>query len=88
MAEIIPPNIREDLEKAAILHERATSDYEKCLEFNKVMSELPGRLEDAGCDKTADKAMGILIDCSPRKGSQCEKAARIGEKVKKFIQER
>ena len=84
MAENIPPDIKEDLEKAAILHQRATSDYDKCIEFNKLMSELLGRLEDAGCDKTSDKVMGILIDCNPKQGTQCEKATRIGEKVKKF----
>ena len=84
MAEIIPPNIREDLEKAACLHQRAASDYEKCVEFNKLMSDLLGRLEDAGCNKTSDKVMSILIDCNPKQGSQCEKAARIGEKVQKF----
>ena len=84
MAENIPPDIKEDLEKAAILHQRATSDYDKCIEFNKLMSELLGRLEDAGCDKTSDKVMGILIDCNPKQGSQCDKATRIGEKVKKF----
>ena len=84
MAERIPNDIRKDLEKAASLHQRATSDYEKCLEFNRLMSDLLARLENAGCDKTSDKVMGILIDCNPKQGSQCEKATRIGEKVKKF----
>jgi len=84
MAETVPQDIREDLEKAAVLHQRASSDYEKCLEFNKLMSDLLGRLEDAGCYKAADKVMGILIDCNPKKGAQCEKASRVGEKMKKF----
>jgi len=84
MAETIPQDIKEDLAKAAILHQRASSDYEKCLEFNKLMSGLLGRLEDAGCYKTADKVMTILIDCNPKQGAQCEKAARIEDKMKKF----
>jgi len=84
MADIIPDDIKEDLEKAAILHQRASSDYEKCVQFNKLMSELLGRLEDAGCNKTADKVMTILLDCNPKQGSQCEKASRIGDKMKKF----
>lgn len=84
MAEIIPSDIREDLEKAVLLHQRATSDYEKCVEFNKLMSGLLDRLEDAGCNKASDKVMGILIDCNPKPGSQCEKATRIGEKIKKL----
>ena len=84
MADNIPHDIEADLEKAALLHQRASSDYEKCLEFNKLMSDLLGRLEDAGCYKTADKVMGILIDCNPKQGSQCDKAARIEDKVKKI----
>ncbi|MDP2002689.1 MAG: hypothetical protein Q8J86_07120 [Desulfurivibrionaceae bacterium] len=84
MAETIPPDIKEDLEKAASLHQRASSDYEKCVEFNKLMSDVLGRLEDAHCYKTADRVMGILIDCNPKQGAQCEKAARIGDKMKKF----
>ncbi|MFH1019213.1 MAG: hypothetical protein V1782_01170 [Pseudomonadota bacterium] len=87
MHEIIPQDIKEDLEKAAGLHQRASSDYEKCVEFNKLMSNLLGRLEDAHCYKTADKVMTILIDCNPKQGSQCEKAARTGDKMKKFERE-
>ena len=87
MPETIPHDIKEDLAKAAALHQRASSDYEKCVEFNKLMSGLLGRLEDAGCYKTADKVMAILIDCNPKQGAQCEKASRIGDKMKKFARE-
>ena len=88
MTQTIPQDIKEDLEKAALLHQRASSDYEKCLQFNKLMSDLLGRLEDAGCNKTADKVMGILLDCNPKQGAQCEKAARIEDKMKKFSGEK
>ena len=84
MVEKIPHDISQDLEKAALLHERASADYQKCLEFNKLMSDVLSKLEDAGCDRASDKVMSILIDCNPKQGSQCEKATRIGEKVKKF----
>ena len=84
MAENIPPDIKSDLEKAAVLHQRASSDYDQCLAFNKLMSDLLGRLEDADCYRTADKVMTILIDCNPKPGAQCEKASRIGETMKKF----
>lgn len=84
MEENIPPDIKQDLEKAAVLHQRAASDYDKCVEFNRLMSEVLGRLEDAGCYRTSDQVMGILIDCNPKQGTQCDKALRIGEKVKKF----
>lgn len=84
MTERIPSDIAADLERAAALHQRASSDYEKCQEFNKLMSDLLGRLEDAGCYRTADKVMTILIDCNPKQGTQCEKATRIGDKVRKL----
>lgn len=87
MPKTIPQDIKEDLEKAASLHQRASSDYEKCVEFNKLMSDILGRLEDAGCNKTADTVMGILLDCNPKQGAQCEKSARIEEKMKKFAGE-
>jgi len=84
MPEEIPPALKEELEKATNLHQRASSDYEKCQEFNRLMAGLLAKLEDAGCDRTAGKVMGILIDCNPKPGSQCDKATRIGEKMKKL----
>ncbi|MDA8164750.1 MAG: hypothetical protein M0017_06940 [Desulfobacteraceae bacterium] len=84
MAEKIPPDIAADLQKASLLHQRASSDFEQCQQFNRLMSDILGRLEDARCYKTADTVMGILIDCNPKQGSQCEKATRIGDKVKKL----
>lgn len=84
MSEKIPVNITRDIEKAKYLHQRTTSDYQKCVEFNKLMSDILGRLEDAGCYKTADKLMSILIDCNPKEGSSCDNTTRIGEKVKKL----
>lgn len=77
----LPPDIAADLQKACSLHERASSDYKKCLEFNKLMSDLLGRLEDAGCDRMADKVMGVLIDCNPREGAHCDKATMVGNKM-------
>jgi hypothetical protein len=84
MTITVPDDIIQDLAKATRLHERAASDYEKCQEFNKLMSDLLGRLEDAGCNRLADRVMTILLDCNPKPGSQCEKATRIGDKMKKF----
>jgi hypothetical protein len=84
MAEIIPEDIKRDLEKATLLHQRASADYQKCVEFNKLMSDLLARLEDAGCDRMAGRVMGILLDCNPKEGSSCEKATLIGAKMKKI----
>lgn len=84
MAEKIPDDIKQDLEKACGLHQRASSDYTKCVEFSKLMADLLGRLEDADCYRTADKVMTILLDCQPKEGTHCEKATLVGEKMKKF----
>jgi hypothetical protein len=84
MDERIPPDIEADLARAALLHQRASSDYEKCQEFSKLMADILARLEDAECYKAADQVMAILLDCNPKQGAQCEKATRIGEKMKKF----
>lgn len=84
MAENIPDDIREDLERAVALHQRTSSDYAKCLEFNKLMSDLLGRLEDAGCYRAADRVMTILLDCNPKEGAHCEKSSMVGERVKKI----
>lgn len=82
MSEQIPADIKKDIEKARSLHQRATSDHHKCVEFNKLMSDTLGRLEDAGCYRAADKVMSILIECNPKEGSCCGNAFRIGAKVK------
>ena len=84
MTKELPEDIQQDLEKACSLHERATSDYEKCVQFNKLMSSLLARLEDAGNYRLADRVMTILLDCNPKEGSSCEKASITGERVKKF----
>ena len=84
MAEIIPEDVKKDLEKAYTLHQRASADSKKCMEFNKLMSELLGRLEDADCYRAADRVMTILLDCNPREGAHCEKSTMISEKMKKF----
>ena len=84
MTKALPDNIQKDLENACILHQRATSDYEKCVEFNKLMSDLLARLEDEGHYRYADRVMTILLDCNPKEGSSCEKASISGERVKKF----
>jgi hypothetical protein len=84
MTNELPDDIRRDLDKACLLHKRATSDYQKCLEFNKLMSDLLGRAEDADCNRLADRIMTILLDCNPKEGTSCEKSSLIGEKVKKL----
>ena len=84
MPQELPDDIQKDLEKACILHQRASSDYAKCIEFNKLMSDLLGRLEDVGQYRYADRLMTILLDCNPKEGSSCDKSSVVEERVKKL----
>ena len=83
MAEEIPDDIKRDLDRASALHQRTASDYAQCVEFNKLMSDILARLEDVGCNRTADKVMGILLECNPREGCHCDNSTRISEKMKR-----
>jgi hypothetical protein len=84
MDEIIPEDIQKDMERASSLHQRAAADYHKCREFNTVMSDILGRLEDANCYRAADQVMTILLNCIPREGAHCEKSSMIADKIKKM----
>ncbi|HFQ81052.1 MAG TPA: hypothetical protein ENK33_06740 [Desulfobacterales bacterium] len=84
MSEQIPDDITKDLDKARLLHQRAAADYAKCLEFNKIMSSVLARLEDAGCFRTADKVMTILLNCNPKEGTHCDNSTFVSEKMKKI----
>lgn len=84
MAEEVPEEIRKDLKRARALHDRAVSDYDKCLEFNQLLSAVLVRLEDAGYDRTAGKVMTVLLDCHPKEGARCDRAQLVGEKVKRL----
>jgi hypothetical protein len=85
MRSNIPEDIRKDLETACRLHERAVSDYEKCIEFSRLMTDILARLEDARCWDLADKVMGVLLDCNPKTGAHCEKATIVAQTMKKLI---
>ncbi len=81
----MPDDIKSDLKKAVTLHQRAVSDYAKCLEFNRIMADLLDRLETCDGHKLAGKVMGILIDCNPKEGSHCDQASQIENRMKKLF---
>lgn len=84
MNEILPEDIEKDLARACSLHQRAVSDFVQCTEFSRLMSDLLARLEDAGCYKTADRVMGVLLDCNPKAGAHCDKATIVGQVMRKL----
>ncbi len=84
MSEKVPEEIKNDLDKAISLHQRATADYAQCEQFSKLMSDILSRLEDAGCYDTADRVMSILLDCNPKTGSHCDKSTQVGNQTSKL----
>ncbi|WP_300461864.1 hypothetical protein [Desulfobacula sp.] len=84
MNEVVPDDIKTDLENACILHDRAVSDYAQCMEFSKLMSDILARLEDACCYQTADKVMSVLLNCNPKIGAHCDKSIVVAQATKKL----
>ncbi|HIH74559.1 MAG TPA: hypothetical protein HA306_04865 [Methanosarcina sp.] len=87
MTEKLPPEFIKELESVSRLHEQAVCDHEKCREFSEKLSDLLVRLEDMKFYKTADRLMSILINCSPKEASHCEKSSLVGEAVKDVAKE-
>jgi len=87
MAEKLPSEFIEELERVSRLHEQAVCDHEKCREFSEQLSDILVRLEDMKYYKTADRLMSVLINCKPKEASHCEKATLVGEMIKDVAKE-
>ena len=87
MVEKLPPEVIKELECVSRLHEQAVCDHEKCREFSEKLSDILVRLEDMKFYRTADRLMSVLINCSPKEASHCEKATLVGEMMKDVVKE-
>lgn len=87
MTENLPNEIIKALECVCTLHEQAVCNHEKCREFSEQLSDLLVRLEDLGYFRTADRVMSVLMNCSPKEASHCEKATFVGEMMKELAKE-
>ncbi|AKB68237.1 hypothetical protein [Methanosarcina mazei] len=87
MVENVPTEIVKDLQSVCQLHEQAVCNHDKCRKFSESLSELLVRLEDMKFYRTADRLMSILINCSPKEASHCEKANLVGEMMKEITKE-
>lgn len=87
MAEKLPSELIKELECVNRLHEQAVCDHEKCREFSERLSTFLVRVEDMKYYRTADRVMSILINCSPKEASHCEKATLVGEMMKEITKE-
>lgn len=84
MSEELSEELRKDLDHARELHDRAVSDYEKCVEFNRLMSRILSSLEDNGFQSKAGKVMSLLIECNPKQGARCDKSPLVADRVHKL----
>ena len=87
MTEKLPYEVIKELECVSRLHEQAVCNYDKCREFSESLSGLLVRLEDMKFYRTADRLMGILINCSPKEASHCEKSTIVGAMMKEIAKE-
>ncbi|AKB12682.1 MAG TPA: hypothetical protein PK669_00670 [Methanosarcina thermophila] len=87
MVEKLPPEFIKELERVSRLHEQAVCDHEKCREFSEGLSSFLVKVEDMKFYRTADRLMSILLNCSPKEASHCEKATLVGEMMKEITKE-
>jgi len=101
MAEKLPPEFIKELKSVCKLHEQAVCNKEKYREFSETLSNflvrleefsetlsnLLIRLEDMKYYRTADRIMSILINCSSKEASHCEKVTLVGERMKESVKE-
>jgi len=57
------------------MHQKITQSSE-CRDFNHRTALLLERLEDAGFNRLADRAMDLLACCNPKDLSQCDSVQR------------
>ena len=77
------PEILQEIEVLSMMHEKITQSSE-CREFNRRAALLLQRLEDAGCDRLADRAMDLLAACNPKDISQCDSVQRARDVLERL----
>jgi hypothetical protein len=67
--------ILHEIEALCTMHEKITQSSE-CRDFNRRVSFLLQRLEDARFYRLADRAMDLLASCNPKDLTQCDSVQR------------
>ena len=65
------------------MHQKITQSSE-CRDFNHRAALLLERLEDAGFNRLADRAMDLLACCNPKDLSQCDSVQRAREVLERM----
>jgi hypothetical protein len=75
--------ILHEIEALCNMHEKLTQSSE-CREFNRRTALLLQRLEDAGFNRLADRAMNLLASCNPKDLSQCDSVPRAKDALERL----
>ena len=72
-----------EIEALCIMHQKITQSSE-CRDFNHRAALLLERLEDAGFNRLADRAMDLLACCNPKDLSQCDSVQRARDVLERM----
>ena len=72
-----------EIEALCIMHQKITQSSE-CRDFNRRAALLLERLEDAGLNRLADRAMDLLACCNPKDLSQCDSIQRARDGLERM----
>ena len=72
-----------EIEALCIIHQKITQSSE-CRDFNHRAALLLERLEDAGFNRLADRAMDLLACCNPKDLSQCDSVQRARDVLERM----
>ena len=75
--------ISDEIEALCIMHQKITQSSE-CRDWNCRASLLLERLEDAGFNRLADRAMDLLACCNPKDLSQCDSVQRARDVLERM----
>ena len=82
-SEVDRKEILNEIEALCIMHQKITQSSE-CRDFNHRAALLLERLEDAGLNRLADRAMDLLACCNPKDLSQCDSVQRAREVLERM----
>ena len=72
-----------EIEALCIMHQKITQSSE-CRDWNHRAALLLERLEDAGFNRLADRAMDLLACCNPKDLSQCDSVQRARDVLERM----
>ena len=75
--------ISDEIETLCIMHQKITQSSE-CRDWSRRAALLLERLEDAGFNRLADRAMDLLACCNPKDLSQCDSVQRAREVLERM----